>query len=152
MKYSNFHSLPFLTLLSIKVFSSSMSIFFLALSGCASNPQPVTSTQAEASTQSADPDQVLQESTEFNTGDDVWALLERGESGKAREFFLGKVDVKARDSRGRTPLHLAAEIKDPELAKFFIFMGAEILRPFWNQNVPYHRVHKSPSLPLFGTR
>ncbi|MDR2797375.1 MAG: ankyrin repeat domain-containing protein [Treponema sp.] len=132
MKYRTVRSLSLFTVLPIKAFFIGVSIFFWAFSGCVSNPQPAASPQstiapqAKASNRSANSDQSLEENTEFNTEDDVWALLERGESGKAREFFLGKVDVKATDSRGRTPLHMAAEIKDPELAKFFIFMGAEI--------------------------
>jgi ankyrin repeat protein len=58
--------------------------------------------------------------------DDVWAVLERGDSAKAREYFLGKVDVHATDSRGRTPLHLAAENQDPGLTGFFIALGAKV--------------------------
>jgi ankyrin repeat protein len=58
--------------------------------------------------------------------DDVWTVLEKGDSAKAREFFLGKVDVHATDNRGRTPLHIAAENQDPGLAAFFIALGAEV--------------------------
>jgi ankyrin repeat protein len=58
--------------------------------------------------------------------DDVWTLLARGENDKARQFFLGEVDVNATDSAGRTPLHIAAEKKDPALASFFISLGAEV--------------------------
>ncbi|MDR1956254.1 MAG: ankyrin repeat domain-containing protein [Treponema sp.] len=119
MNYSHCYSLSLLT----SAFFSGISIFFLTFSGCASNPQPAGTTETPKSTPS---EQALQEMSEFALEDDVWAILERGESGKAREFFLGKVDVQATDSRGRTPLHLAAEIQDPDLAKFFIFMGAKI--------------------------
>jgi ankyrin repeat protein len=60
------------------------------------------------------------------TEDDVWAVLEKGDSAKAREYFLGKVDVHATDSRGRTPLHIAAENQDPGLAGFFVALGAKV--------------------------
>jgi ankyrin repeat protein len=58
--------------------------------------------------------------------DDVWTLLARGENEKARRYFLGEVDVNAADPQGRTPLHLAAENKDPVLAAFFISLGADV--------------------------
>lgn len=96
---------------------------FLALSGCANNPRSSPADPAEKPNRSAGSSAAT---AEQENEDDVWAILERGESGKAREFFLGKVDVHATDKQGRTPLHMAAEIQDPELAKFFIFMGAEI--------------------------
>jgi ankyrin repeat protein len=60
------------------------------------------------------------------TEDDVWAILEKGDSAKAREYFLGKVDVHATDRRGRTPLHIAAENQEPGLAGFFIALGADV--------------------------
>jgi ankyrin repeat protein len=58
--------------------------------------------------------------------EDVWTALEKGESEKARSFFLGKVDVHAVDSRGRTPLHIAAEKQDAQLGAFFISLGADV--------------------------
>ncbi|MDR2070220.1 MAG: ankyrin repeat domain-containing protein [Treponema sp.] len=58
--------------------------------------------------------------------DDVWLLLDQGETDKARKKFLGEVNVDARDHLGRTPLHAAAEQKSPELASFFISMGAKV--------------------------
>ena len=72
------------------------------LTGCASDPVPAAAP------------------------DDVWTLLARGEGDKARPFFLGEVDVNATDGQGRTPLHYAAENKDPVLASFFIARGAKI--------------------------
>ena len=57
--------------------------------------------------------------------DDVWTLLKNGDE-RAKDFFLGEVDVHARDSRGRTPLHYAAEQDNPALAAFFIAMGADV--------------------------
>ena len=58
--------------------------------------------------------------------DDVWTLLSRGETEKAKALFLGKVDVNSTDSMGRTPLHFAAENRDPVLAAFFVVLGAKI--------------------------
>jgi ankyrin repeat protein len=57
---------------------------------------------------------------------DVWTLIDRGESEKARELFLGQADIHAVDSRGRTPLHAAAEARDVQLATFFIALGADV--------------------------
>jgi ankyrin repeat protein len=57
---------------------------------------------------------------------EVWALLDRGETEKAMELFQGRVKVNTRDSRGRTPLHAAAEQGKSELASFFIMLGAEV--------------------------
>ena len=54
---------------------------------------------------------------------EVWAMLARGDN-RARDFFLGEVDVNARDSMGRSPLHYAAELEDHVLAAFFIALGA----------------------------
>jgi len=67
-------------------------------------------------------------------GDDVWALLARGEGERAMPYFLGEVDVNATDTLGRTPLHLAAINRDPLLASFFISLGANIdaLDYAWN--------------------
>ncbi|MDR1565766.1 MAG: ankyrin repeat domain-containing protein [Treponema sp.] len=58
--------------------------------------------------------------------DDVWTLLVRGEGDRARRYFMGEVDVNATDSLGRTPLHLAAENRDSNLAVFFIALGARV--------------------------
>ncbi|WP_148257739.1 ankyrin repeat domain-containing protein [Leadbettera azotonutricia] len=79
------------------------------LGGCKSQPQaaPVPVTAAKVVVE-----------------DDVWTLLARGESEKARPYFMGEVDVNATDSLGRTPLHIAAENRDPTLASFFIALGA----------------------------
>jgi ankyrin repeat protein len=58
--------------------------------------------------------------------EDVWTVLESGDSEKARSFFLGKVDIHATDERGRTPLHIAAEKEDAQLGAFFIALGADV--------------------------
>ncbi|MDR0758840.1 MAG: ankyrin repeat domain-containing protein [Treponema sp.] len=58
--------------------------------------------------------------------DDVWNLLDQGETDRAREKFLGEVNVEDRDQQDRTPLHAAAEQKSPDLASFFISMNAEV--------------------------
>jgi ankyrin repeat protein len=64
--------------------------------------------------------------TSPKTEEDVWTALDNGESEKARSFFLGKVDVHAVDSRGRTPLHIAAEKQDAQLGAFFVSLGADV--------------------------
>jgi ankyrin repeat protein len=58
--------------------------------------------------------------------DDVWNLLDQGETERAREKFLGEVNVGDRDQLDRTPLHAAAEQKSPDLASFFISMNASV--------------------------
>jgi ankyrin repeat protein len=57
--------------------------------------------------------------------DNVWSMLERGDE-RAKNYFLGEVDVHATDSKGRTPLHYAAERDDATLAAFFIALGAKV--------------------------
>jgi ankyrin repeat protein len=86
-------------------------LFIGILGGCASNTPAVQHIPNSDATVLVD--------------DDVWTLLARGEGDKARPFFLGKVDVNATDSQGRTPLHIAAENRDPGLASFFIALGAD---------------------------
>jgi ankyrin repeat protein len=84
-------------------------VFPLALAGCRSAPPPVVRTPAP----------------QPPPREDVWSLLAKGDS-RARNYFLGEVDVHAKDSRGRTPLHYAAELEDSTLAAFFISLGAEV--------------------------
>jgi len=59
------------------------------------------------------------------SGNNVWSLLAKGDQ-RAKNYFLGEVDINARDLAGRTPLHYAAEQDDPALAAFFIAMGADV--------------------------
>ena len=77
-------------------------MFFVVLGACKSSPQPAPAPKA-----------------------DVWSLLSKGDE-KAKDFFLGEVDVHAKDTKGRSPLHYAAELDDPALAAFFIARGAEV--------------------------
>ena len=88
----------------------SVGIILTILSGCASQPEIVNETAPEPV--------VFQE--------DVWTLLARGESDRARPFFMGLTDVNDTDAQGRTPLHFAAIHQDHVLATFFIAMGAQV--------------------------
>ncbi|MDR0320299.1 MAG: ankyrin repeat domain-containing protein [Treponema sp.] len=54
---------------------------------------------------------------------DIWELLRRGDLDTSK-YFLGEFDVNAVDPNGRTPLHYAAERRDPQLAFFFLSHGA----------------------------
>ncbi|MDR2028151.1 MAG: ankyrin repeat domain-containing protein [Treponema sp.] len=91
-------------------FLSGMGIFFLILAGCAGGPKPAPAAEAE----------------EAPAEDDVWALLAKGDIAGAKKLFQGKVDINSTDRQGRTPLHVAAELEDPDLAAFFIALRAEV--------------------------
>ncbi|MDR1239758.1 MAG: ankyrin repeat domain-containing protein [Treponema sp.] len=91
------------TILNKAALLCAMGVFFLVFSGCKSNPETGNSAERE-----------------------IWALLEQGESARARPYFLGQVNVNAVDARGRTPLHIAAEKKDAGLAAFYIALGANV--------------------------
>jgi ankyrin repeat protein len=88
-----------------------MVLFAVFFIGCASQPKA----------EEAVPDQTAEVLVE----DDVWTLLARGQGDKARAYFLGDVDANARDSMGRTPLHIVAENKDSVMAAFFVALGAD---------------------------
>jgi len=102
----------------------SLGILACFLAGCAS--EPVIVDEAPPPQQQQAP--VIE--------DDVWTLLARGETDKARTFFMGTVDVNATDSLGRTALHYAAESEDSVLATFFIAMGASPDKADNNQRTP----------------
>jgi len=68
--------------------------------------------------------------------DDIWSLLARGETEKAKAFFMGRANVNDTDSQGRTPLHYAAENRDSFLAAFFIALGAKPDVPDNSQKTP----------------
>jgi len=55
-------------------------------------------------------------------------MLSKGDA-RAKDYFLGEVDVHATDPDGRTPLHYAAENDNAALASFFIAMGADVNAP-----------------------
>ena len=57
--------------------------------------------------------------------DVMWRMLRSGDE-KAKGFFLSEMEVNVRDSEGKTPLHYAAERQDPQLAAFFIALGADV--------------------------
>ncbi|MDR3275986.1 MAG: ankyrin repeat domain-containing protein, partial [Treponema sp.] len=88
--------------LSIIVFGVILGVLAL---GCTSAPEPSTAEEEP---------------------DNVWDLLDRGNTEEAKTYFLGQYDVNARDPKGRTPLHAAAELQDSALASFFISRGADV--------------------------
>jgi ankyrin repeat protein len=59
------------------------------------------------------------------TKSNIWTLLQKGDN-KAKDYFVGEVEVNARDPEGKTPLHYAAEKGDAQLAAFFIAHGANV--------------------------
>jgi ankyrin repeat protein len=77
---------------------------FSLLASCASPPPPPPS------------EKILE--------DDVWTLLEKGEFGAARKFFVGQTRIDSTDARGRTPLHISTDAMDYEMTAFLISLGA----------------------------
>ena len=76
-----------------------LSVFFLVFAGCKSAPPASEPT--------------------------IWDLL-LARDASARGYFLGEVEVNQTDEAGKTPLHYAAEMKDAQLAGFFISIGANV--------------------------
>ncbi|MCL2214982.1 MAG: ankyrin repeat domain-containing protein [Treponema sp.] len=99
--------------------TSVMSVFLALLIGCISNPKENPPEEAPA------PRTNTVTGTPANTAPDIWTLLQNRDSS-ARGYFLGEVDVNAKDSTGRTPLHYAADARDSQLASFFISLGANV--------------------------
>ena len=87
-------------------------VILLAFAGCTSAPK-------------ADIAEVEHETEEPSHINGIWALLQKGDS-KAKDYFVGEVEVNARDPHGKTPLHYAAERGDSALAAFFISHGANV--------------------------
>ncbi|MDR0785282.1 MAG: ankyrin repeat domain-containing protein, partial [Treponema sp.] len=87
------------------------------LSICESTPPP-----ASAET----PSRPQEQTPAPKPQDDVWSVLKTGDTEKSKAFFTGEFDVHATDDQGKTPLHYAAETKNPQLATFFLAMGAEV--------------------------
>jgi ankyrin repeat protein len=56
----------------------------------------------------------------------VWTLLSKGRIAEAKQLYQGKASVNERDGQGRTTLHRAAEMEDPELAAFLVGLGADV--------------------------
>jgi ankyrin repeat protein len=85
-----------------------LGIVFSTLASCATPPPPPPPPEAEI------------------VDDDVWTLLENGDFGAAQKFFLGQTRIDSMDLKGRTPLHIAAEARNPEMVAFFIARGAKM--------------------------
>jgi len=69
--------------------------------------------------------------------EDIWTLLAKGEREKAMSlFFSSRMGVNDTDSQGRTPLHYAAQNEDPDLAAFFIALGANVNAVDRDQRTP----------------
>jgi len=93
-------------------------VILLVFAGCISAPNPDTEevkVESEAET----------EVHAVSKSSGIWALLQKGDS-RAKDYFVGEVEVNARDPDGRTPLHYAAERGDSSLAAFLISHGANV--------------------------
>jgi ankyrin repeat protein len=84
-----------------------------------------------------EPPQILISVPEPVVEEDIWTLLAKGEREKAMSlFFNSRMGVNETDGQGRTPLHYAAENKDPDLAAFFIALGANVNAVDRDQRTP----------------
>jgi len=106
---------------------------FIQLSavGCTSSPSSDSnsdysgSANSTSSSNSSDSSNSSRSPNSSNSSSGIWSLLQSGDE-RARNYFLGEVDVNAVDEHGKTPLHYAVERKDEDLVKFFISIGANI--------------------------
>ncbi len=97
--------MKFLQCKGISLFIILLQASFLLVS-CASNPPQ-------------QPPAVAQE-------DDVWTLMQKGETDRVKQLFQGKVDPRSTDEKGRTPLLRATELRDAPLVAFFISLGTPV--------------------------
>jgi len=58
--------------------------------------------------------------------ENVFTLLNNGDSERAKEYFKGRADINGTDAQGRTALHIASLRKDSTLVGFLIEKGARI--------------------------
>jgi len=55
----------------------------------------------------------------------IFVLIDKGKTQEAKALVLDEASSNVRDSRGRTPLHAAAQTNNAELVRFLLAMGAE---------------------------
>jgi len=93
--------------------------------GTAAKAKTETKNEAKAEAKTENKTKTETKTEAAGKSSDIWALLQKGDS-RAKEYFVSEVEVNARDSEGRTPLHYAAERGDSQLAAFFISRGANV--------------------------
>jgi len=89
-----------------------MAIIAGILTGCISQGKSVETSPQQSQSQA-------------DTEDDIWSLLAKGDTEKAKALFMGKAKVNDTDSQGKTPLHYAAENRDSILTAFLIALDAK---------------------------